>query len=70
MLNTNNNSPVPKKSGDEIPQQSSPVSTNQDRVKKELPKSLTLYIPENLDFDSLLSKNPPNFKFHKDKFTM
>jgi hypothetical protein len=67
MSQSTNKSLVPQNTGDENSQQSSPVRTNRARVK-ELPKSLTLFVPENLDFDNLLEKNPPNFSYHKDKF--
>lgn len=49
----------------------SETQTNPDRVaqvSKEVPKSLTLYIPENFDLDSLLENNPPNFKYHRECF--
>lgn len=36
--------------------------------KLDIPESLTVYIPKNLDIDKILSKNPPNFKYHQDKF--
>lgn len=34
----------------------------------EIPKSLTMYIPSNLNFEKLLEENPPKFKFHRDHF--
>lgn len=46
--------------------QKSPESV--DQATKELPKKLTLYIPENFDIDEILQKSPPDFKFHKDCF--
>ena len=36
------------------------------RKKKVL--SYTLYIPENLDIDEMLTTNPPNFKYDRDNF--
>lgn len=43
---------------------------NPDRVSQvnEVPKSLTAFIPSNLDLDKLLQENPPNFKYHIDNF--
>ncbi|TWP28837.1 hypothetical protein ETU08_08315 [Apibacter muscae] len=38
------------------------------QVNTEIPKSLTLYIPENFDMDDLVKKSPPNFKYHRDCF--
>lgn len=48
-------------------------SKNPDKVyqvteNKELPKRLTLYIPNNFDIDKLVKNSPPNFKFHRDNF--
>ena len=68
MIKATNISPVPEKFGDNKPNKNHPVSANQDRVVKELPKSLTLYVPENLDIDSIIRENPPNFSYHRDKF--
>ncbi|MBL7789870.1 MAG: hypothetical protein JNL75_08605 [Chitinophagales bacterium] len=39
-----------------------------NQVKWNVPKVLTLYIPENLDIDKILSEKPPNFKHHRDCF--
>lgn len=54
--------------GDKKSQQSSPVIAHQDRVLEQVLEKLTLYIPEKLDLDSVLEKNPPTFIFHKDYF--
>lgn len=35
---------------------------------REIPKELSLYIPENLDIDKLLIDNPPKFKHYRDCF--
>ncbi len=48
--------------------QQNPDSATQVIGNKELPKKLTLFIPENLDIDELVRKNPPNFKYHRDCF--
>ena len=34
---------------------------------KRIP-NLTYYLPENLDIDSILRGNPPNFRYKRDKF--
>lgn len=38
------------------------------QAEKELPKRLTLYIPENFDIDEIIKNNPPDFKYHRDCF--
>lgn len=38
-------------------------SNYENQVNRNVPKELTLYIPENLDIDKLLSEKPPNFDF-------
>lgn len=35
---------------------------------QSVPESLTVYIPKNLDIDKILLNNPPNFRYHRDKF--
>ncbi|MFT5250670.1 MAG: hypothetical protein ACI93P_002412 [bacterium] len=67
MIKTRKASSEPKNE-DVKPQKSSPENANQERVHRSIPKSLILFIPENLDFDYLLEKNPPNFSYQKDKF--
>lgn len=37
-------------------------------AKEIIPKSLTLYVPENFDIDDLVKMNPPEFKYHRDFF--
>jgi hypothetical protein len=39
-----------------------------DNNNQNVPESLTVYIPKNLDIDKILSNNPPNFRYHQDKF--
>lgn len=34
----------------------------------ELPNKLSLYLPENLDLDNLLTEKPPKFKYYRDYF--
>ncbi|GHV15637.1 hypothetical protein FACS1894179_04310 [Bacteroidia bacterium] len=36
--------------------------------KSNVPESLTVYIPRNLDIDKILLNNPPVFNYHRDKF--
>lgn len=35
---------------------------------QNIPESLTVYIPKNLNIDKILLNNPPNFNYHRDKF--
>ena len=44
------------------------MADNQAYTDGELPKSLTVYIPKNIDIKKMLSENPPKFKYHKDNF--
>lgn len=37
-------------------------------MEKQIPKSMTMYIPSNLNIKKLLEENPPNFKHHPDHF--
>lgn len=48
--------------------QQNPDSAFQVKGNEELPKKLTLFIPQNLDIDELIKNNPPNFKYHRDCF--
>lgn len=43
---------------------------NSIRIQKDrnVPKTHTLYIPENLDIDKILSNKPPTFKYERDCF--
>lgn len=66
MLNESK-SPTPLKSGDKTPKKNSPVSVNQDGVLEHR-LSYTCYVPENFNINVLVIDNPPEFKFHRDKF--
>ncbi len=35
---------------------------------KNKQSSLTLYVPDNIDIDRILSENPPDFKYYRDNF--
>ncbi|MCA6068730.1 hypothetical protein JI747_016300 [Chryseobacterium sp. RG1] len=52
--------------GSEI--QQNPDSVTQVKGNRELPKKLSLYIPQNFDIDKLVKDNPPTFKYHRDYF--
>lgn len=67
MSNTIDKSLAPQKSRDITPQ-NTPVSANQESVENSLPKSLTAFIPNNLELDKLLRLIPPTFKYDKDDF--
>lgn len=53
--------------GDKKSQKDSPVIASQDRVLEQK-LSFTCYVPENFNIEELINKNPPEFKYHKDKF--
>jgi hypothetical protein len=45
------------------------LNSQKSRIQKcrNVPKELTLFIPENLDIDKLLSEKPPTFEFYWDR---